>query len=249
MRARDGGGLTQDKKIVLDSLRLLRQGLGILHICAGDAAAGTQPRPPALSFSLLRPEKSEASLMKRKEIPEALLPQTVKDVEAGETSYEILAARCGMCRDTFVRRIREMGVAPRNVDSLGRRLTPRKPKPAPSPTAHMMVSAALNTTRGDREPDETPALALRLRREIDHQLGAIERMRQDEIDDAAYQRLLVISRMLTGLTRTLQAAMRAEQTTAPEPRQDYDFARDYAGIRCALSERLAAFAARAKGGV
>lgn len=179
--------------------------------------------------------------MRRKEIPEALLPQVIRDVEAGRTSYEILAARCGMCRDTFVRRMREISVVPNNVDCLGRRLTPRKPKPAASPSPHMMVSAALQTAASDHEPDDTTSLALRLRREIDHQLTAIEKMRHDDIDEAGYQRLLVVSRMLSGLTRTLQAAMRAEQVQSTP--KDYDFVRDFDELRRDLQARLDALVA------
>jgi hypothetical protein len=179
--------------------------------------------------------------MRRKEIPEALLPQVVEDVEAGQTPYETLAARCGMCRATFVRRIREIGAVPKHVDRLGRRFIPRKPKPALPPSPHMMVSAALQPVASDREPAETAALALRLRREIDHQLESIERMR-DSTDAAGYQRLLVVSRMLTGLSRTLQAAMRAEQTQ-PLPQKEYDFVRDYDELRRDLHSRLDALIA------
>jgi hypothetical protein len=181
--------------------------------------------------------------MRRKEIPEALLDEIVREAREGVTPWGVLAERAGMCRETFTRRLREMGVAPKHVDRIGRRYVPPRPKPPLPPRPDMVVAAALKVVPSARAPDDSATLALRLRRQIDEQLTAIEGL-QGKIDENGYQRFLIISRMLSGLTRTLQAAMRAEQTQPPpRPQQDYDFARDFDEVRRELAERLEAILA------
>jgi hypothetical protein len=186
--------------------------------------------------------------MRRKEIPETLTPGIVEEAVAGVTPWGVLAERCGMCRDTFTRRMREMGAVPKYVDRIGRRRAPRKPPQPLPPRPDMVVAAALRVTPSDGEPDDTAKLALRLRRQIGEQLTAIENL-EGQVDESGYQRFLMISRMLTGLVRTLDAAMRAERTALQQPQRDYDFARDFDELRRQLLVRLDAAVARRQGGL
>lgn len=150
----------------------------------------------------------------RKEIPVALLPEIKRAYENASMPVEKLARHAGLSPRTFLYRVRELGWT-RNGIAQG----------------------------GGREPPGTQALAMRIRSNVERELSAFERLRemQGGGDIAKFD---LAARMLTGLLRSLQEAMRLEQTP---PRQEAaeadDVPRDIEELRRALLDRVEKLAA------
>jgi hypothetical protein len=131
---------------------------------------------------------------------------------------------------------------------------PRKPsgKPRRRATAspHALdaeVSAALAAAPQRDPPADSHALALRIRRNLERELSALERLREGG-DASDLARLDLAARMLTGLVRCWQLANRIERTPPQEENDTDELPRNIDELRRSLLERMDRIvAARADG--
>lgn len=96
-------------------------------------------------------------------------------------------------------------------------------------------------------PADSHALALRIRRNLERELSALERLREGG-DPADLTRLDLAARMLTGLVRSLQEAIRIERAPPQEENDTDALPRNIDELRRSLLERMDRIvAARADG--
>jgi len=160
----------------------------------------------------------------RKDIPAALRPALKRAYETASQPVEELAAQAGMSRMTFRIRARELGW--------------QKPE-----HERAKKTRGKATRISEHAPPDSRALAMRIRSNVERELTAFERLREAKgANDIA--KFDLAARMLTGLLRSLQEAMRLEQTPPrQEPAEADEVPRDIEELRRALLDRVEKLAA------
>lgn len=181
--------------------------------------------------------------MNRKEIPVALRPDLKFRYECTDEPVDSQAKCAGMSPLTYRRCVKELGWRPQRVDRLGRRqMVSERPLDMPVITPEDFAEAAA-ILPDDGVPDDSVALARRIRLAVQRELIALERSRET-IDPRFRTQTESVARVLGGLTRALQEAKRLEEVASPRREKDTDdFPRDFAELRRALSQRLEAILA------
>lgn len=201
-------------------------------------------------------------------IPQAMQPQLQADYEEGVLTVETLAARAGLSCGTFRKRVRELGWVRRRrpvrrdkkaamrarksckTSYKSSRKPSGKPRRRATASPHALdaeVSAALAAAPQRDPPADSHALALRIRRNLERELSALERLREGG-DASDLARLDLAARMLTGLVRSLQEAIRIERTPPQEENDTDELPRNIDELRRSLLERMDRIvAARADG--
>lgn len=113
----------------------------------------------------------------------------------------------------------------------------RSNKPRSRARAHPPADPAIVAVPPHVAPADSHALALRIRRNLERELSALERLREGG-DPADLARLDLAARMLTGLVRSLQEAIRIERAPPQEENDTDELPRNIDELRRSLLERM-----------
>ena len=179
----------------------------------------------------------------RRRVTPASIAEVRRIYENTSVPVDDLVAMLGITRTTFYQRRRDWGWRLR-LDRVPRAQPPREPGEAEPDTIEMTgVAASL----------DTPALALRIRRAVERDLGAVEKIIAQLTPSAAHTEPAErAARVLASLARTLQEVarldVRGKQGASNEDENDRGPA-DPAEFVAELVRRMDAFAERTKSAV